>query len=357
MNSARDDCLDVIVIGAGQAGLAIAWHLRHRDVRLLLIDGAPEIGHSWRTRWDSLRLFTPAQYDNLPGMDFPGPPDTYPTKDQVADYLAGYADRHAFPILNETRVSRLVPYPGGLAAHTNPGIVYARRVVVATGAFQVPVLPAIDGSFSVPTVHSSKYRRPADLPPGRVLVVGGANSGLQLAEELVGSREVVLASGANPPAVPQRLLGRDLFWWLTRLGLMDKGTDSRLAKRMRAREDLVVGTSRKALRRAGVDFRPRLVGASGRAALFVDGSSIDVDSVVWATGFRPDYSWIDEPAVTDGSGMPRHDGGCSLAVPGLWFLGLPWQRTRGSALLGFVQRDAAHLDAAMFDRTPTSSGH
>jgi putative flavoprotein involved in K+ transport len=340
---------DVLVVGAGQSGLSIAWHLARRGVRYLVIDAAPDIGHSWRTRWDSLRLFTSARYDGLPGEGFPGDPESYPSKDEVADYLAGYADRNAFPIQTGTRVIRLVPYGGGLAAHTTQGVLYARQVVVATGAFQAAAVPTIDGSFSVPAVHSSDYRRPTDLPDGRVLVVGGANSGLQIAAELVRSREVVLASGANPPAVPQRLLGRDLFWWLTRLGLMDKATDSRLATRMRARGDLVVGTSRRTLQAAGVDFRPRLVGASGRAASFADGSSTDVESVVWATGFRPDYSWIDAPAVTDGAGTPRHDGGRSLAVPGLWFLGLPWQRTRGSALLGFVQRDAAHLDAAMFD--------
>ena len=133
---------------------------------------------------------------------------------------------------------------------------------------------------------------------------------------------------------------------------MDKGPDSPLAKRMRARGDLVVGTSRKALRNAGVDFRPRLVAGEARTAVFTDGSTVEVDAVVWATGFRPDYSWIDTTGVIGSSGMPRHDAGRSLAVPGLWFLGLPWQRTRGSALLGFVQRDAAHLDVNMFDVAP-----
>ena len=331
----------------------MAWHLARRGVRYLVVDAAPDIGHSWQVRWDSLRLFTSARYDGLPGEAFPDNPDSYPGKDQVAAYLAGYAHRHAFPIQSETRVTRLVPSAGGLAAHTTQGVVYARRVVVATGAFHVPFLPAVAGSVSVPAVHSSQYRRPADLPPGRVLVVGGANSGLQIAKDLVISRQVVLACGTNPPAVPQRPLGRDLFWWLTRFGFMDTEPDSRLAKRMRARGDLVVGTSRKDLREAGVDFRPRLVDASGRTATFADGAEVDVDAVVWATGFRPDYSWIDAAAVTDESGMPRHVGGRSLAVPGLWFLGLPWQRTRGSALLGFVQRDAAHLDADMFGRVPT----
>jgi putative flavoprotein involved in K+ transport len=339
--------VEVLVVGAGQAGLSMAWHLARRGVRYLLIDAAPEVGHSWRSRWDSLRMFSSAHYDGLPGEDFPAAPDSYPGKDQVADYLADYAYRHNVPILIDTRVTRLVPDAGGFTAHTTRGTLHARRVVVATGAFHVPRVPSIDGSFAVPALHSSEYRRPTDLLAGRVLVVGGANSGLQLAEELVRGREVVLASGSTPPSVPQRLLGQDLFWWLTRLGLMDKGPNSRLAKRMRARGDLVVGTSRKALCKGGVDFRPRLVAASGRTATFADGSSVQVDSVVWATGYRPDYSWIDAPSLTDSGGTPRHNGGRSLAVPGLWFLGLPWQRTRGSALLGFVQRDAEHLAAEM----------
>src|SRR4051794_36443381 len=347
-----DAPLDVLVIGAGQAGLSMPWLLARRGTRYLVIDAAADIGHSWRTRWDSLKLFTSARYDGLPGEEFPGAPDSYPGKDQVADYLAGYAHRHPLPTLPDPRVSRLVPSAGGLEAHPPRGVVSARRVVVATGAFHVPFLPSIDGSFSVPAMHSWQYRRPSDLPQGRALVVGGANSGLQIAEDLVRDREVVLASGTNPPAVPQRPLGRDLFWWLTRLGLMNKGADSRLAKRMRARGDLVIGTRRKDLRDAGVDFRPRLVHASGRTATFADGTAVDVDAVVWATGFRPDYTWIDAPELTDEAGMPRHAGGRSLAVPGLWFLGLPWQRTRGSALLGFVQRDAAHLDSDMFERVP-----
>ncbi|HET6627723.1 MAG TPA: NAD(P)/FAD-dependent oxidoreductase [Nocardioidaceae bacterium] len=339
--------LDVLVVGAGQAGLSLAWHLARTNVRYLLVDAAPEVGHSWRTRWDSLKLFTPAQYAGLPGTDFPAVADCYPTKDQVADFLAVYAERHSLPILTSTRVNRLEPHHGGFAAHTTQGVLNARQVVVATGPFHVPFVPTIDGAFDVPAVHSSGYRRPSDLPSGRVLVVGGANSGLQIAEELIRTRQVVLSAGTNPPAVPQRPLGRDLFWWLTRLGLMDKGPDSRLAQRMRARGDLVVGSNRRALRRAGVDFRGRAVRASGRTATFADGTSIEVDAVVWATGFRPDYSWIDVPELTDDTGMPLHDCGRSVAVPGLWFLGLPWQRTRGSALLGFVQRDAAHVHSEM----------
>jgi putative flavoprotein involved in K+ transport len=344
--------LDVLVTGAGQAGLSLAWYLARRNVRYLLVDSNSEIGGSWRHRWDSLRLFSPAQYDGLPGNDFPAAAGIYPGKDAVADFLASYAERNAFPILTSTTVTRLTRQAGSFAVHTTQGTLTAVQVVVATGAFQQPYVPALSRSFTaVPQLHSAAYCRPADLPAGRVLVVGAANSGLQIAEDLLTTHEVTVAVGATPPCVPQRIAGRDLFWWLTRLGVMDKGPDSLLAKRIRARGDLIIGTSRRALASAGADFRPRLVGASGRLARFADGTAIQPDAVVWATGYRPDYTWIDIPDVTAPDGRPRHEHGQSRAAPGLWFLGLPWQRSRGSSLLGFVQRDAAHLDTQMFSPT------
>jgi putative flavoprotein involved in K+ transport len=346
--------LDVVVIGAGQAGLAIAWYLARRGVRYLLVDSNPEVGAAWRSRWDSLRLFSPAQYDGLPGSDFPAADGTYPGKDDVAGFLASYAERNAFPILTSTTVTRLTRLAGGFAVHTTQGIIATRQVVVATGAFQQPYVPALSRSFTgVPQLHSAAYCRPADLPAGHVLVVGAANSGLQIAEDLFTTHAVTVAVGASPPSVPQRIAGRDVFWWLTRLGLIDKGPESLLARRVRARGDLVIGANRRALASAGVDFRPRLVAASGRRARFADGTAIEPAAVIWATGYRPDYTWIDIPAVTGPDGLPRHEHGRSRAAAGLWYLGLPWQRSRGSSLLGFVQRDAAHLDTQMFSRTAT----
>jgi putative flavoprotein involved in K+ transport len=344
-----DDCLDVIVVGAGQAGLAIAWHLSHQGRRFLLLEAAPEIGRSWRSRWDSLRLFSPAQYDALPGMDFPAPADTYPTKDAVADYLAAYADRFGLPVLLNTAVTRLEQLPDRFAVHTTQGMLRARQVVVATGPFQNPVVPPIADGLApeVMQLHSAEYRNPGQIPPGPVVVVGAGNSGLQIADELAPDHDVIVAVGANALELPQRILGRDLFWWLTKLGIITKTTDSRLA-RMRARGDLIIGSSLTALRRRGVTVAPRVVSASSGTVTFADGTEVAPASVIWATGFRSDYSWIDIPGVVDG-GQVLHERGAAR-VPGLYFLGLPWQHTRGSALLGFVKEDAAWLAEQMFPR-------
>jgi putative flavoprotein involved in K+ transport len=355
MTNTSDDCLDVIVIGAGQAGLAIGWHLRRQDVRFLILDGAHEIGHSWRTRWDSLRLFSPAQYDNLPGMDFPAPADSYPTKDQVADYLSAYAQEFELPVLLSCTVARLERHAGRFLVHTSQGTLQTRQVVVATGPFQRPVIPAVAAGLppEVVQLHSADYRNPAQLPDAPVVVVGAGNSGLQIAAELAASREVSVAIGAESLHLPQRVLGRDLFWWLTRLGVITRPADSFLARRMRSRGDLVIGSSTKALVRAGVRLRPRVVSASADGLTYADGTTGHAGAVVWATGFRNDYSWIDVPGLVR-DGRVEHKRGVT-EIPGLYFLGLPWQHPRGSALLGFVRHDAAWLaDQLAVQRT--SSG-
>ena len=190
-------------------------------------------------------------------------------------------------------------------------------------------------------LHSAEYRNPRALPPGPVLVVGGGNSGFQIAEELAATRRVDLSIATKAPMLPQRLAGKDLFWWLTRLGLMRVTTQSRLGRRLSARPDFIIGSSRRRLQAAGVRFRPGVAGADGRTVRFTDGSSLDVGVVVWATGYRSDYSWIDIPGVVR-DGKVIHQRGVTEA-PGLYFLGLSWQHTRGSALLGFVHDDAAYL--------------
>jgi putative flavoprotein involved in K+ transport len=320
-----------------------------------MVDAAPGLGHSWRTRWDSLTLFTPSRYDGLPGLTFPGAADRYPTKDDVAEYLTDYAAHFDLPVLLNTRVTRLTRLADGFAAETTQGVLRARQVVVATGAFQRPVVPDLCDGFSrsVAQLHSSEYRNPTSLPHGRVLVVGAGNSGLQIAAELSANREVEVAAGSRALRLPQQLLGRDLFWWLTRTRIMSRSIDSRLGRRLRARGELVIGTKHAELARTGVTFRPRLVDATGVRAEFADGTATDVDAVVWATGFRPDFSWIDVEDVADGDQICHRRG--VTRDPGLYFVGLPWQHTRGSALLGFVKDDAEFIGEAVLSRHQTPS--
>jgi putative flavoprotein involved in K+ transport len=344
--------LDVVVVGGSQAGLAMAWHLDQQGLRFVVLEAAAELGHTWRSRWDSLRLFTPAQYDALPGMAFPAPGDTYPTKDPVADYLQAYVAAFDLPVRLNARATRLSKTDDGFEVQTADSTFRARQVVVATGPFQVPFVPPQARGFdpSVTQVHSGDYRNPRALPEGPVLVVGGGNSGFQIAEELAATRTVDLSIATTYPMLPQRLAGRDLFWWLTRLGLLRVTVTSRPGRRM-SRRDFVIGTNRRRLERAGVRFRPRLVDAEGRTVRFADHSLLeDVGVVVWATGYRSDYAWIQVPGVVR-EGHVVHRRGVT-EVPGLFFLGLSWQHTRGSALLGFVNDDAAYLA----DRIATSLG-
>jgi putative flavoprotein involved in K+ transport len=339
-----DRLLDVVVVGGSQSGLAMAWYLQRQGLDFVVLEAGPELGHTWRNRWDSLKLFTPAQYDNLPGMAFPAPADTYPTKDPVADYLQAYVAAFDLPVRVNAKVTELRRLEdGSFEVHTADATYRARQVVVATGPFQVPFIPPMASKLgpAVTQVHSADYRNPQALPEGPALVVGGGNSGFQIAEELAATRQVDLSIATTYPMLPQRLAGRDLFWWLTRLGLLRVTVTSRPGQRM-SRRDFVIGSNRRRLEGKGVRFRPRLVDADGRTVRFADHSILeDVGVVVWATGYRPDYGWVHIPSVLR-EGHVVHRRGVT-AVPGLYFLGLSWQHTRGSALLGFVHEDAAFL--------------
>ena len=332
---------EVIVIGAGQSGLAIGRQLQQRGRTFLIVDAGGEVGHVWRSRWDSLTLFTAARYCGLPGLPFPGDPDNYPTKDAAAQYLRHYATTFGLPIRHNTRVSR---NRTGFTVHTDGQTLRAAQVVVATGPFQNPVIPAVAEAIGphIPQLHSSAYRNPDQLPDGPVLVVGAANSGAQIAAELHQSRPVALSGGSATRALPQRVLGRDLFWWLTATGLISAPRESRLGRRFRNRGELVIGTNLKQLARSGVTMHPRVAAADTTTVTFADGTTTSPAAIIWATGYRSDYSFIDVTGAIDAAGAPVHERGVS-PVPGLYYLGLPWQHTRGSALLGFVGADAAHI--------------
>ena len=334
---------DVVVIGASQAGLAIGYHLAQRGVRFVILDAGSEIGQVWRSRWDSLRLFTPAQYSGLPRMPFPAPKDTYPSKDDVVSYLRSYVPAFDLPVKLNAKVTSLTQREGEYLVATRDEGFRAGQVVVATGPFQVPFVPPVarDLDDTVFQIHSADYRNPTQLPDGEVLVVGGGNSGFQIAEELAATRKVSLAVGQRVPSLPQRLLGKDLFWWLSGVGFMSVSTDSRLGRKL-SKRDVLIGSSARRLRRSGVALRRRLTSAVGRRAVFEDGSQHEIDAIIWATGYRSDFSWLDVPSIKEKDGSIIHRRGVT-DEPGLFFIGLPWQHTRGSALIGFVKDDAAFI--------------
>ena len=349
---------DVAVIGAGQAGLAIGYFLAEQGRRFTILEASDSIGAAWRSRWDSLVLFTPRRYDSLPGIPFPGDPDGYPGRDEVVDYLESYAATFELPVQLNTAVQSVASGDDAFILNLGARTLQADQVVVATGPFQVPNVPAFaaDISSDVVQMHNTGYRRPSDVPKGTAVVVGGGNTGFQIAKELSATHSVHLAIGSRQTPLPQRLLGRDLFWWLSKTGLIKKTADSRIGRRARDR-DTLIGSSTRDVKRHGVQVKPRVVGASGGAVKFEDGSELEIDAVIWATGYRTEHSWMDVP-VFDQTGRVLHRRGVT-EYPGLYFLGLTWQHTRGSALLGWVKDDAAFISeriAATTDRRPLHAG-
>jgi putative flavoprotein involved in K+ transport len=334
---------DVVVVGGGQAGLAVGYFLANQGRDFTILEAAGEPAAAWRERWDSLKLFTPARYDSLPGLTFPGDPDRYPTRDEVAAYLADYARHFDLPVELNSHVNAIRRVDEGYVVELDDRTYTAEQVVIAAGPFQLPFVPPIAEQLDdgVVQMHSTAYRSPQSVSEGRMLVVGGGNTGFQIAEELSAWREVHLSIGSRQTPLPQRILGRDLFWYLDGTGLIRKTVESRIGRRMSGRDTLIGSTPRRLRRRHGVELHGRAVSAAGSSVRFADDSQLAVDAVIWATGFRTDHSWIDAP-VFDQAGRLEHERGVT-ASPGLYFVGLSWQHTRGSALLGWVEDDAEYI--------------
>jgi putative flavoprotein involved in K+ transport len=333
---------DVLVVGGGQAGLAASWYLTQQGVEHLVLDAERRVGDAWRRRWDSLELFSAAAYSALPGLPFPGDPEHFPGKDQVADYLESYAQTFQLPVRPQTRVRSLRAVDRGYRVDSDAGSYQAEQVVVATGAYHRPVVPGFAAKLGddVVQLHSAAYRNPGQLAAEQVLVVGSANSGVGIAEDLAGSHRVHLARGQRLPWLPRRLLGKSLHWWGDHLGLLAAPLEGSWRGRTQ-RGDLLIGTSLHQLARQGVRLVGRAVDAEGRTVRFADGQALAVAAVVWATGYRSDYAWIKVP-VLDQRGAPVHRRGVTQA-PGLYFLGMHNQYSRGSSLIGFVRHDAAFI--------------
>jgi putative flavoprotein involved in K+ transport len=333
----------VVVIGAGQAGLAMGYYLTRQGRRFIILERGDSIAPAWRERWESLTLFTPRRYSSLPGLPFPGDPDGYPTRDEVIAYLELYAEEFDLPIELNSPVRRLSREGGRFVLELDGRTTTGDQVVVATGPFQTPYVPELAAELDPEAwqAHSTGYRRPDDVPEGTALVVGGGNTGFQIAKELSATHRVILSVGTRQKPLPQRLAGRDLFWWLTKTRLIHKTVESRLGQRLKDRDTLIGSSPRELKRRYGVQLKPRAMRASGRTVTFEDGREVEVDAVIWSTGYRPDYSWIDLP-IFDSNGRLRHRRGVT-DVPGHYFIGLTWQHTRGSALIGWVKDDAQFI--------------
>jgi putative flavoprotein involved in K+ transport len=328
--------VDVLVIGAGQAGLAAGYHLRSAGLRYELFERHARIGDSWRARFDSLTLFTPRSYSALPSLALGGNPAGFPTKDEIADYLESYAEHFSLPVRLNAEVLSLEQNDDRFRATVAGGsVVDARAVIIASGAFQTPAIPRLASGFSADVwqLTPDTYRNPTTVPLGTVLVVGDGATGRHIARELAVTHRVLLAGGRSRRLTPDRILGRNTFWWLDRLGLLKASRDSRIGRWLRSRDPFPSGgLDLRHLGAAGVQLTARLTQADGVKAGFADGSTREVDSVVWATGYRDDTSWVRIPGITDETGKFAESRGVSPVV-GVSFVGRSWQSTRGSALL------------------------
>ena len=337
---------DTIVIGGGQAGLAAGYYLREAARDFVLLEATDAVGSAWRSRWDSLRLFTPGRYDALPGMRFPGEPYALPRKDDVAQYLSDYATRFELPIRFGARVSELTRLNDRFIVDLGSELLSARAVIVATGGNQRPRVPELSSQISpaIRQMHSSQYHRPSDLPDGDVLVVGAGNSGAQIAMELAETRKVFL-SGPDTGSMPRNILGRDLYDWLWPT-LMRPPVDSWIGRRLFARRfasgDPLIGISRRDLDMPTLTRVGRTTAVTDGRPRVDDGAVLDVNAIVWCTGYEPDFSWIRLP-VFGPNGYPNQRRGLVDRAPGLGFLGLRYQTRMGSALLGGVGEDASHV--------------
>ena len=351
MNSNRDsEYVDTIVIGGGQAGLAAGYHLAKQSVAFVILDAHRRIGDAWRTRWDSLRLFTPACFSRLPGMPLPASRWSFPTKDEMADYLEAYAERFELPVRTGIAVDRLERSNGRFVVTSGDARLEAENVVVATGAHQIPKLPAFASELDprIVQLHSSEYRNPSQLQGGAVLLVGAGNSGAEIAVELAQRRRVALAGpkrGEIPVrhgTFPARLGFRAFRFFGHHVLKVDNPIGKKVGPKVLLKGPPLLRARSPELEEAGVERVPRVVGVSDGLPVLEDERVVDVANVIWCTGFRTDFGWIDLPVFGE-HGQPLHWRGVVERQPGLYFLGLLFQYALSSDVLPGVGRDAKYI--------------
>ncbi len=342
---------DTVVVGAGQAGLAVGYYLARQGRDFVVLDAGARVGDSWRERWDSLRLFTQARYDGLPGMPFPAPPDACPTKDEMADYLEAYASRFGIPVRPGVAVERLTREGEGYLLRARGRRVEAGHVVVATGGSRRPRVPPFASGLdpAIQQLHSNRYRNPGQLREGPVLVVGAGNSGAEIALELA-ARHPTWLSGRDTGHLPLSSTGcisGAVFWWLVhRVLTVDTPVGRWMRRRALTRGAPLIRLRAADLDAAGVRRVGRTIGVRDGRPVIEDGRVLNVANVVWCTGFAPDFRWIDLPVFGE-DGFPVHDRGAVRGAPGLYFVGLPFQYALSSATIGGIGRDAEYVAAAI----------
>ena len=359
---ARED-VGTVVIGGGQSGLAAGYYLHEARHSFVLLDEHRRVGDVWRNRWDSLRLFTPGRYDNLPGMPFPGRRSGYPGKDDIADYFEAYAHRFELPVRTDVKVNRLSRIGDRFLVTAGDDSWSAASVIVATGAFHHPRVPSFARELDdrITQLHSKEYRRPSQIRAGAVLVVGAANSGAEIALELAPGRRTLL-SGRDPGheptragTIPDRIITPLLWFAATRVLAVTNPLGRKVRDHfLEPPRGIPLGRLRlKDLEARGIERVPRVAGVKDGVPVLENGRVLDVEAVVWCTGFAPDFSWIDLP-LSFRSGFPITDRGVVQSCRGLYFLGLPFLHTLSSALVGGVGRDARHVVGHLLSTSATT---
>ncbi|WP_077605150.1 flavin-containing monooxygenase [Oceanobacillus sojae] len=331
---------DVIIIGGGQAGLALEFSLKQKNIPFVILDENEQTGMSWRKRYDSLRLFTPRSYSQLHGFYLKGDPKGFPDNNEIADYLAAFKIQNELPVHRE-KVIKLTQNERKQFLVTTPNKMYtAKQVVIATGAFHNPFVPNVQEGTAGFEIHASKYQNPSQIPNGNVLIVGAGNTGVQIAAELSKTHQVTLSQSNPMKHVPQNIAGRSLFWLLETFLIGRAKADSFIGKMLREREPLI-GNDYKTVQN-NVEIGDRLKEIKDDNAYFNNGISKQVQNVIWTTGYRNDYSWIQIDGILNGHGELLHHFGVTN-VAGLYFIGLSWQSRRSSALIYGVSDDANYI--------------
>jgi putative flavoprotein involved in K+ transport len=358
--------VETVVIGGGQAGLSVGHHLARQERPFLILDANQRVGDAWRKRWDSLRLFTPARYNALAGMAFPAPAHSFPTKDEVADYLEAYATRLQLPVRTGVRVDRLLREDGRFVVTAGDRSWEADNAVVAMSTFQVPRVPPFATGLSpeIVQLHSAGYRNPSQLQEGGVLVVGAGNSGAEIALEVAGRHPTWLA-GKESGHVPFRIEGaaaRLVFQPLLfrvvghRVLTVDTPIGRKLRPRLLSHAAPLVRVKPRDLAAAAIQRVPRVIGVRNGHPLLADQQILEVANVIWCTGFGPDFSWIDLPVFGENQNEPTHHRGVVATQPGLYFVGLYFLYAMSSGFLPGVDRDAEHIVHTILARAGRTSG-